>query len=109
MSNSSVVKAVTKEADGTFTLHLQNGHVSYLYTFWNNTYCSDYCLLTLFAIVSSSFLCVLPLLQTLEGFDCLLRATGRHPKTAQLNLQSAGVATTGPEAYVQVCMLVLAY
>ena len=40
--------------------------------------------------------------QTLSGFDCVLTAIGRHPRTAGLNLSAAGVLVTPKEGYVQV-------
>jgi len=40
--------------------------------------------------------------EALSGFDCLIAATGRHPRTASLNLSSVGVELATAAGHIQV-------
>lgn len=61
----SAIKKITKEEDGTMSVHLING-------------------------------------KKVEGFDCLLAATGRHPATQGLDLEKAGVIVNKMTGYIEV-------
>ena len=84
--SQAVVKEVTKEADGTITLHLEDGRVRINYT-------RSYWLLCLLLHVLFT--------QTFGGFDKVLSAIGREPLTAPLALAAAGVKT-GPAGHIEV-------
>ena len=87
--SQAVVKEVTKEADGTITLHLEDGRVSD-FLLAHVTFDLIFCLL-LHVIFT----------QTFGGFDKVLSAIGREPLTAPLALAAAGVRT-GPAGHIEV-------
>lgn len=109
--SGATAKEVTKEADGTLSVHLENGEVRVCCYLILSSQCipqtsrttSNISTLSrlVIAIYLPNLYLTLPLLlplyfsppQTLTGFEVLLAATGRHPLTATLNLDSVGVNT----------------
>lgn len=115
----SIIKEITKDADGTMTVHLENGkvrgtqtqHLCEVHSVALSLFAAIFCQLAVqpscrihypYHEYHCDLTCLaLTVPQSVSGFDCLLGATGRSPLVNHLQLGVTAVVQEKQTGYIK--------